>query len=113
MTFPIEFRWRDDPPEDFGIPYRQLPLPFRCALSAMLKHSAYKQSCCSRRNQAHAFNHHEVFGWTLMIDVSGYAPTDQEARESWTEAMALLENIFIEISADKADQLTSGETTIS
>ena len=48
-----------------------------------------------------------------MIDVSGYAPTEQEARESWTQAMVLIESIFTGISAEKVDQLSLGETTIS
>ena len=200
MTFPIEFRWREDPPEDFGIPYRpnvrsegenfgyfdlkrdlgriddipelrdwpplrkmvqtvneptsffrtvacdtgildtsgDPPLKrvgcyFRIAFEILKWNldkenyhylfDAIYQRCSSTRltnkvvvaggiKPTH-FNDHGVFGWTLMIDVSGYAPTEQEARESWTQAMELLENIFIEISADKADQLTSGEATIS
>jgi hypothetical protein len=200
MTFPIEFRWREDPPEDFGIPYRPNVRPdgenfgyfdlkrdpqriddipelrdwpplrkmvqtlnvpasffrtvgcdtgildvsgsppskrvgcyFRIAFE-LLKWNLEKdnylhlfdaiyQRCVSTQllnrvvvaggiKPTH-FNHHQVFGWTLMIDVSGYAPTEQEARESWTQGMALIENSFIEISADKVGQLSLGETTIS
>lgn len=200
MTFPIEFRWREDPAEDFGIPYRpnvrpdgenfgyfdlkrdpqridEIPElrdwpPLRKLVQSLNEQTSFfrtiacdtgvldvsgsppsKRVGCyfriafevlkwnlEKENYLHLFdaiyqrctntqlpnkvvvaggikpthfNHHQVFGWTLMIDVSGYAPSEQEARESWTQAMALIESIFNEISTDKASQLRLDQTTIS